>query len=84
MGDVDGNIGTWGLARGGMGAISNAIASALQAEGGEIRTHAGVQQIIVRNGKACGVALENGDEINSGIVVSNLDAKRTFTRFQQS
>ncbi len=80
MGDVDGNIGAWGLARGGMGAISNAIANALQAEGGEIRTHAGVQQIIVRNGKACGVALENGDEINSGIVVSNLDAKRTFTQ----
>ena len=80
MGDVDGNIGAWGLARGGMGAISSAIASALQAEGGEIRTHAGVQQIIVRNGKACGVALENGDEINSGIVVSNLDAKRTFTQ----
>ena len=80
MGDVDGSIGAWGLARGGMGAISNAIASALQAAGGEIRTGSGVQQIIVRNGKACGVALENGDEINAGIVVSNLDAKRTFTQ----
>ncbi len=80
MGDVDGSIGAWGLARGGMGAISNAIAGALQAEGGEIRTNSGVQQIIVRNGKACGVALENGDEINAGIVVSNLDAKRTFTQ----
>jgi len=80
MGDVDGSIGAWGLARGGMGAISTAIAGALQAEGGEIRTHSGVQQILVRNGKACGVALENGDEINAGIVVSNLDAKRTFTQ----
>ncbi len=80
MGDVDGSIGAWGLARGGMGAISTAIAGALQAEGGEIRTLSGVQQILVRNGKACGVALENGDEINAGIVVSNLDAKRTFTQ----
>ena len=80
MGDVDGNIGAWGLARGGMGAISNAIASAPQAEGGEIRTNSGVQQIMVRHGKACGVALENGDEINADIVVSNLDAKRTFTQ----
>jgi len=80
MGDVDGNIGAWGLARGGMGAISQAIASALREHGGEIRTAAGVQQILVENGKAVGVALENGDEIRAGIVVSNLDAKRTFTQ----
>jgi len=80
MGDVDGNIGAWGLARGGMGAISHAIAGALQANGGEIRTEAGVRQVLVRNGKACGVALESGEEIEAGIVVSNLDARRTFTR----
>ena len=80
MGDVDGNIGAWGLARGGMGAISSAIAAALQEHGGEIRTEAGVEQILVKNGKAVGVALVNGEEMKSRIVVSNLDAKRTFTR----
>ena len=80
MGDVDGTIGAWGLARGGMGAISDAIAGAVQEHGGEIRTNAGVQQVLVRNRKAVGVVLENGDEIRSRIVVSNLDAKRTFTR----
>ena len=80
MGDVDGNIGAWGLARGGMGAISNAIAGACQEHGGEIRTNAGVKQILVRDGKAVGVTLENGDELCAGIVVSNLDAKRTFTQ----
>ena len=80
MGDVDGSIGAWGLARGGMGAISNAIAGALAEHGGEIRTNAGVQQVLVENRKAVGVALENGDEIRARIVVSNLDAKRTFTR----
>ncbi len=80
MGDVDGNVGAWGLARGGMGAISHALAGALQAAGGEIRTSAGVQQILVRDGKAVGVALDNGDEISAGIVVSNLDARRTFTK----
>jgi phytoene dehydrogenase-like protein len=79
MGDVDGSIGAWGLARGGMGAISNAIAAAFQEQGGEIRTLAGVQQILVKNGKATGVVLESGEEIKSRIVVSNLDAKRTFT-----
>ena len=80
MGDVDGNIGAWGLARGGMGAISNAIAGALQEHGGEIRTNAGVQKIQVDKGKAVGVVLENGDEIYARIIVSNLDAKRTFTQ----
>ncbi|MDZ7768285.1 MAG: NAD(P)/FAD-dependent oxidoreductase [Woeseiaceae bacterium] len=80
MGDVDGNIGAWGLARGGMGAISMSIANALEAHGGEIRTNAGVAQVRVRGGKATGVVLDNGDEISARIVVSNLDAKRTFTR----
>jgi len=80
MGDVDGNIGAWGLARGGMGAISNAIASAFKEFGGEIRTNAGVKQVLVKNGTAVGVALENGDELYADVVVSNLDAKRTFTK----
>lgn len=80
MGDVDGSIGAWGLARGGMGAISNAIAGAVSEHGGEIRTNGGVQQVLVEHQKAVGVVLENGDEIRAGIVVSNLDAKRTFTQ----
>ncbi|WNC71995.1 NAD(P)/FAD-dependent oxidoreductase [Thalassotalea psychrophila] len=80
MGDMDGNIGAWGLARGGMGAISNAIASAFKSFGGEIRTGAGVDKILVENGKAIGVVLENGDDLYADIVVSNLDAKRTFTK----
>lgn len=80
MGDVDGTIGAWGLARGGMGAISNAIAGAVAEHGGEIRTKAGVERVLVENRKAVGVALENGDEIRARITVSNLDAKRTFTR----
>jgi phytoene dehydrogenase-like protein len=80
MGDVDGNVGAWGLARGGMGAISNALASALREAGGEIRTEAGVDRILVKDGATVGVALENGDELHADIVVSNLDAKRTFNQ----
>jgi phytoene dehydrogenase-like protein len=80
MGDVDGNIGAWGLARGGMGAISQAIASACKSYGGEIRTKAGVEQVLVKNGKAYGVALESGEILKADIVVSNLDARRTFTK----
>ncbi|MFK8047885.1 MAG: phytoene desaturase family protein [Halioglobus sp.] len=80
MGDVDGSIGAWGLARGGMGAISNAIVGALGEAGGEIRTNAGVDQIIVKHGRAMGVALESGEEVFASTIVSNLDAKRTFTK----
>jgi phytoene dehydrogenase-like protein len=78
MGDVDGNIGAWGFARGGMGAITQAMAGALRAAGGEIRTGAEVARIVVKNGRVSGVALVNGDEHHAPIVVSNLDARRTF------
>ena len=78
MGDVDGNVGTWGYARGGMGAVSKSIAGAFQAYGGELRTEAGVDKIIVRNGRSTGVALENGEEISAPVVVSAMDVKRTF------
>ena len=80
MGDVDGNVGTWGFARGGMGAVSQSIANAFQANGGELRTEAGVDQIVVKNGRATGVALENGEEIRARTVVSAMDFKRTFLK----
>lgn len=80
MGEVDGNVGAWGFARGGMGAVSNAIAGAFQAYGGELRTDAGVEQIVVRNGKVKGVALTTGEEIDAPVVVSGMDVKRTFLK----
>ncbi len=78
MGDVDGNVGSWGYARGGMGAVSKSIAGAFQAFGGELRTDAGVERIVVANNKVKGVALTTGEEIDARIVVSGMDVKRTF------
>ncbi len=83
MGDVDGQAGAWGFARGGMGAVSGAIASALKSFGGEIRTEADVAQITVRGGKVTGVALASGEEIQADIVISNLDPKRTFLKLME-
>jgi phytoene dehydrogenase-like protein len=80
MGEVDGEIGAWGFARGGMGAIADALAGALKDHGGEIITDAPVAQIVVRNGRVTGVALDNGDEYRADTVVSNLDPKRTFLK----
>lgn len=84
MGDVDGSVGAWGFARGGMGSVSDALASSLQSFGGEIKCDAEVAQIIVKKGKAAGVALANGDEIYADTVVSNLDPKRTFLKIMDA
>jgi phytoene dehydrogenase-like protein len=78
MGEVDGSIGAWGFARGGMGSITGAMSQALQGFGGEIRTDAPVSRIIVEGEKVRGVILENGDEVRARTVVSNADVKRTF------
>jgi phytoene dehydrogenase-like protein len=80
LGEVDGVFRAWGFARGGTGALSQAIASAAREAGVEIQVDAPVAQVIVKNGAATGVALENGDEYYADIVVSNADAKRTFLR----
>ena len=61
MGEIDGAMRAWGSAKGGTGGISNAIASSAQSYGAEIITEAGVSNAIIKNGKAVGVALENGD-----------------------
>jgi phytoene dehydrogenase-like protein len=78
MGDVDGQMGAWGFARGGMGAVSKAIAGAFAAHGGEIRADAGVARILVRGGRVSGVALANGDEYHADLVLSSVDPRRTF------
>jgi phytoene dehydrogenase-like protein len=81
MGEIDGAFRSWGLARGGTGAISNAIAGAARAAGVEIRTQAPVANILVRGNRAGGVVLESGDEIHATVVVSSVDPRLTFQRF---
>lgn len=78
MGDVDGNVGAWGYARGGMGSITQALSRSLAAAGGEIRAGKGVERILVSQGRATGVVLEGGAEVPARRVISNMDVKRTF------
>lgn len=80
MGEIDGAFRAWGFAKGGTGGISNSIASAAKALGVEVRLNASVSQIIVKNGRAVGVALESGEEIYAKYVSSSLDPKRTFLK----
>ncbi len=80
MGEIDGNFRAWGFARGGTGGVSNAIASAARSLGAEIKTEAGVERFLVRNGKVCGAVLENGDEYTARVVSSGVDPHRTFLK----
>jgi phytoene dehydrogenase-like protein len=78
MGGVGGKRGLWGFVRGGMGAVSEAIAASARSKGAEIRVNAAVTRILVKDGRAAGAVLENGDELTAPIVASNLDPKLTF------
>jgi phytoene dehydrogenase-like protein len=81
MGEIDGAFRSWGFARGGTGAISNAIADAAREAGAEIRTQAGIAKIMVKAGKARGVTLTNGDEVYADIISSSVDPRHTFIHF---
>jgi phytoene dehydrogenase-like protein len=78
MGEIDGAFRAWGIPRGGTGGISEAIASAARALGAEIRCDAPVARIVTRDGRATGVALASGEEIEAGAVLASTDARVTF------
>jgi phytoene dehydrogenase-like protein len=80
MGEAGGTRGVWAYMRGGMGGITQALAAAARDLGAEIRCDAEVARILVRDGRAAGVALSNGDEYHAGVVASNADAHVTFLR----
>ncbi len=81
MGEIDGAFRAWGFARGGTGAISNAIGDAAREAGVEIRTQSAIAKIIVEDGKAKGVVLANGDEIHADTISSSVDPRLTFNKF---
>ena len=68
----------FGIPSGGMGGITQAMARAAESRGVEIRVDAPVERIIVRNGRAAGVRLADGETIEADAVLSNADPKRTF------
>ena len=78
MGEIDGAFRAWGIPKGGTGGVSNAIASAARSLGVEIRTEAPVARIMVRDGRATGVALDGGEEIEAADVLSSVYSSRTF------
>jgi phytoene dehydrogenase-like protein len=80
MGETNGVRGVWAYVRGGMGGIPNAIAAAARERGAEVRTNAEVSRILVKDGRAVGVALADGTEIRASQVASGADANVTFCK----
>ena len=79
IGDVgDGHLGSWGFQQGGMGGVSTSIRTAAEAFGCEIRTGARVKKILVRNGRAVGVVLDDGQELRAPVVVSCIHPQIAF------
>ncbi len=79
IGDLDGHAGAWGFPRGGMGGVSQALASAARSFGAEVRTGAPVARIRTGpGGQVAGVTLESGEEVDAGIVVTTVHPKLAF------
>ena len=78
MGGLAGIRGLWGFVRGGMGAITEAMAASARSRGVEIRCGAPVVRILVRDGQAAGVVLAGGEEYRARLVISSVDPRRTF------
>jgi phytoene dehydrogenase-like protein len=84
FGEVNGKPGIWGHAIGGMGAITQAMAKEAMARGVEMTVDAPVARVLVDNGRAIGVTLEDGSELYATRVVSNLNPKLLFRQLLES
>ena len=80
FGEVGGIVGAWGHARGGMGAVTQAMARSAEARGVEIEVGAPVAEVIVEGGRARGVVLEDGSSISARAVAANVDPKLLFLK----
>jgi phytoene dehydrogenase-like protein len=83
MGETNGVRGVWAYVKGGMGGLTGAIAQAAKSYGATIMCDAPVSEILVRDGQAYGVRLQNGEEIRSRVVVSNADPNVTFLKLMK-
>jgi phytoene dehydrogenase-like protein len=84
FGEVNGKKGAWGHAIGGMGAITQAMASAATGHGAEIELDAGVREVIVERDRAVGVILDNGETIRAKYVASSVNPKLLYTKLLPS
>jgi len=76
--ESEGQVGSWGMPEGGMGAVADAIRRSAESFGAEVRVNAPVEKVIVRNGRVTGVAVAGGEEFSAPVVVTACHPKITF------
>ncbi|MEA2271976.1 MAG: hypothetical protein QOI98_684 [Solirubrobacteraceae bacterium] len=77
LGEATAEPGAWGYPRGGMGAVTEALASAATAAGVLIQTQSGVERVLIEDGRATAVVLDDGREVRARAILSNADPVRT-------
>ena len=80
FGEVNGRVGAWGHARGGMGAITRAMAAFARTRGVDIEVEASIREIRVVDGKACGVTTEDGNTATARAIASNVHPQTLLTQ----
>ncbi|MEM1114653.1 MAG: NAD(P)/FAD-dependent oxidoreductase [Pseudomonadota bacterium] len=80
VGEIAGRKGAWGLVRGGMGSITQAMAAAARERGVDIRCESPVEKILLDRGAVKGLRLANGEELSAPVIAANTDPKRTFLK----
>jgi len=78
FGQTQGRGGAWGHAKGGMGAITQAMARSAAAHGADIETDAPVREVLLENGRAAGVRLDDGRTVTAGIVAGNVNPRLLY------
>jgi phytoene dehydrogenase-like protein len=78
--EAEGQVASWGMPEGGMGAVADAIRAAAEGFGAEIRVSSPVERVLVEEGRATGVALAGGEELHAPVVVSAVHPQITFLR----
>ncbi len=80
FGEVNGTVGAWGHAMGGMGSITQAMAKSAEAKGVDIQLNASVKEISIEKGVARGVVLEDGTVIRSRTVAGGINPKLLYLK----
>jgi len=84
VGEAGGQAGAWGFPRGGMGAVSGALARAARMYGAQVRTGAEVARIRVRGGRVTGVTLAGGEAIDTPVIVTTAHPQISFLRLLET
>jgi phytoene dehydrogenase-like protein len=80
FGEVEGRVGVWGHAIGGMGAITQAMARAATEAGAEILLGDGVAEVLIEKGAAVGVVTQSGRTLRAKRVVSGVHPQLLYQR----